>query len=74
MSVFESFEEKTAKYRIKGKELSSKNVDDFLNFLMTYKKYILELPISTKVSDFTVQRLYLFILPVIGLLHALNKQ
>lgn len=40
---------------------------------MTYKEQILELPTSTKVSEFTFQRFYLFILPLFGLLHALDS-
>jgi hypothetical protein len=62
-----------SKFRVEGKKLTEKNVSDMLNFLLTFKTQILELPISTKVSDFTIQRFYLFFMPLIGLLHGLNK-
>lgn len=72
--VFEEFNSKITTFRVDLKKLLSDNqVTEFLNFLLSYKALILELPTSTKVSDFTVQRFYLFLMPVIGLLHTLNK-
>lgn len=71
--IFEKFEDKMEEFKPTGKKLQDKHVNEMLDFLMTFKTQILELPISTKVSDFTVQRFYLFFMPLIGLLHPLNK-
>jgi hypothetical protein len=54
--------------------LEAADITSFIDFLMQHKSLILELPTSTKQSEFTIQRFYLFILPLFGLLHALKPQ
>jgi hypothetical protein len=39
---------------------------------MSFKSHILALPISKNVSEHTISRFYLFILPFFGLLHTFN--
>ena len=58
---------------MKGK-LKADHIAGFLDFLMSYKTHILSLPTSIKVSEFTIQRFYLFVLPLFGLLHGLDAK
>jgi len=72
--AFEDFEAKIEACYADEDKLSQKTVINFLDFLMSQKDYILQLPTSTKVSEFTVQRFFLFLLPLIGMLHELSPK
>lgn len=47
------------------KVAKERNCLSLLQALIPYKKYIIDLPISTKKSECTIQRFYLYLLPVV---------
>lgn len=64
-NAFETLMAKVAKER---------NSLGLLQALIAYKKYIIELPITTKKSECTIQRFYLYLLPVVQIALQSNAQ